>query len=611
MLKPLDISEGAPWKKRIRAWRVASCSLAPANPDRGIAVTNQSGVQQVYAWEPETGELRQLTFVERGRPGARLAPDGRFIYYLQDDRGNEIGHIVRVPFEGGEPEDITPDLEPYALSMIPTSLDASRIAFIGATRDGFVLRHAAMAADGAIGEWHQAFRSYALTHGPILSSDGRFASMGNTERSGNTDSEIIVVDLNSGEIAARIFEEGGSNTPGRWARRSQRFLAASNASGVNRPYIYDMEAHRRIDLPIDLAGEVAAVDWSDDERSLLVMQTWHARIRLFIYTIETQELRELVHPGGTLQGATFWKDAIVATLNSPERPTTVVELDRQTGEQVRVLLDSEPVEPGDPWKSVSFTSSGNSVIQGWLALPKDHSGEPGPCVIEMHGGPTAVTIEMNYPRYQALLDHGFPVFFLNYRGSVTFGRDFERCIIGDLGNREVDDVVATRKWLVDSGIADPKQVFLTGWSYGGYLTLQTVGRAPGLWAGGIAGIAIADWGLMYEDQAETLRRYQASIFGGTPDQVPDATRTASPITYASDVDTPLLVFQGANDTRCPRRQYEVYEEKMRELGKEITTEWFDAGHGSYVNDVVIEHTEKTLEFLYRRVDELAATQSRR
>jgi dipeptidyl aminopeptidase/acylaminoacyl peptidase len=61
------------------------------------------------------------------------------------------------------------------------------------------------------------------------------------------------------------------------------------------------------------------------------------------------------------------------------------------------------------------------------------------------------------------------------------------------------------------------------------------------------------------------------------------------------------VFQGANDSRCPRRQYEAYEEKMRELGKEIETVWFDAGHGSYVNDVVIEHTEKTLEFLYDHV----------
>eukprot|EP01045_Picozoa_sp_COSAG04_P041409 COSAG04_NODE_12570_length_646_cov_0.941499_2_plen_124_part_01 len=61
-------------------------------------------------------------------------------------------------------------------------------------------------------------------------------------------------------------------------------------------------------------------------------------------------------------------------------------------------------------------------------------------------------------------------------------------------------------------------------------------------------------GRMYEDQADTLRGYQRALFKGAPSEVPEATATASPITYAADVAAPLLVQQGANDTRCPRRQ---------------------------------------------------------
>ncbi len=607
MLKPLDTSDSAPWKQRIRAWSISSATIAAANPDRGIAVTNESGVLQVYAWTPESGELRQLTFDEKGRPGARLSPDGRYIYHLKDTRGDELGHIVRVPWEGGEPEDITPGLDPYAVSMIPTSLDCSRLAFIGATREGFVLRHAPLGANGEIGAWTEAFRSPALTMGPGLSFDGRYASLANTARSGDTDGDVVVIDLESGEVAATLFDVGGSNSPGSWANHAHRFLGSTNVTGVARPYVFDVATGERRMLPIDLAGDVSAMDWSDDDRTLLVSQTWHAKVRVFVYELESQELRELASPGGALYGAGFWKDGIMAVLNSPQRPTTVVELDSRTGEERRVLLDSEPVAPGVPWTSVTFPSSGGAIIQGWLALPDGHDGKPGPAVIEIHGGPTSVMVEMNSPRYQALVDHGFPVLHVNYRGSITFGRAFERCIIGDLGNREVDDVVAAREWLVREGIADPAQVFLTGWSYGGYLTLQTVGRAPGLWAGGIGGIAIADWVLMFEDQAETLRRYQASIFGGTPTDKPEEHRRASPITYAEAVDTPLLVFQGANDTRCPRRQFEAYEEKMRELGKELETVWFDAGHGIWQDDLVIEHTAKTLEFLYGRVEPPALT----
>jgi len=113
-----------------------------------------------------------------------------------------------------------------------------------------------------------------------------------------------------------------------------------------------------------------------------------------------------------------------------------------------------------------------------------------------------------------------------------------------------------------AGHRRPESVMLTGWSYGGYLTLQTLGRYPDLWAGGMSGIAIADWTVMYEDEAETLRGYQRSLFGGTPQEKPEAHAAASPITYAEDVRAPIYIIQGSNDTRCPARQMRGYEEKI-------------------------------------------------
>jgi dipeptidyl aminopeptidase/acylaminoacyl peptidase len=198
---------------------------------------------------------------------------------------------------------------------------------------------------------------------------------------------------------------------------------------------------------------------------------------------------------------------------------------------------------------------------------------------------------------------------VNYRGSSTFGHEFESAIRGELGRREVDDIVAARTWLVDHGVADPDLVFLTGWSYGGYLTLHASGMAPGLWAGGMAGIAIADWRLMFEDMAETLRQYAVALFGGGPDDVPDVYRSSSPITYAEHVDTPLLVFQGSNDTRCPARQLRVYEERLRELGKPIEVEWFDAGHGTLDAEQQIRFQQQMLDFAGAIVDERTATRA--
>ena len=145
----------------------------------------------------------------------------------------------------------------------------------------------------------------------------------------------------------------------------------------------------------------------------------------------------------------------------------------------------------------------------------------------------------------------------------------------------------------------PDAVILTGGSYGGYLTLQTLGKRPELWAGGIAEVAIADWRLMYEDQAETLRGYQRALFGGTPDETAEATRTGSPITYADAVEAPVFIIQGSNDTRCPARQMRVYEQTMQDAGKDISIHWFEAGHGSKAIAQNIEHMELALQWVYR------------
>jgi dipeptidyl aminopeptidase/acylaminoacyl peptidase len=201
------------------------------------------------------------------------------------------------------------------------------------------------------------------------------------------------------------------------------------------------------------------------------------------------------------------------------------------------------------------------------------------------------------PRGQVWTDHGYAYFSLNYRGSTTFGREFKESIWGHPGELEVRDIVAGRQWLVERGIAIPDEVFLTGWSYGGFLTLHGLGVAPGLWAAGMAGIAVADWVSEYEDENDALRAYDRALFGGTPaDKMSDYVK-ASPLTYCSAVDAPVMIVQGRNDTRCPARQVEMYEARMRELGKRCEVTWFDAGHAAGANiEQMIGFIGSMLEF---------------
>ena len=76
---------------------------------------------------------------------------------------------------------------------------------------------------------------------------------------------------------------------------------------------------------------------------------------------------------------------------------------------------------------------------------------PYPVVLETHGGPTAATFPNFHAQAQAFIDAGYAFLSLNYRGSTTFGREFEHAIWGRLGELEIEDMAAARTWLIDNG----------------------------------------------------------------------------------------------------------------------------------------------------------------
>jgi hypothetical protein len=136
MITNIQLDAKAPWKQRFRAPDVIWNQIAPANPARGLVINNASGTYQLYAWDVPTNTLRQLTDRPEGCLDGVLSGDGRYVYYLDDRQGNEIGHFVRIPFENGEAQDLTPDLPSYS-SFAFTSSGSGVIGFMAADADGF------------------------------------------------------------------------------------------------------------------------------------------------------------------------------------------------------------------------------------------------------------------------------------------------------------------------------------------------------------------------------------------------------------------------------------------------------------------------------------------
>jgi dipeptidyl aminopeptidase/acylaminoacyl peptidase len=595
----------APWVERFRAPTIPWTALAKAAPMRGLVSSNKAGLYQLYSWDRTTGDLRQLTHVAEGIARGYMSPDGRYVYFFVDAKGNEIGHWIRVPFEGGEPQKATPGVDDYNRVFISFSQNSQAMGITTTSAEGFTIFIFPLNDAGEMGEPRQLYRSSSVAVGPFLAYDARTAVIITQDRSSKIDYKLLAFDVVSGEQIAELGDADASINafafsplPG-----DTRLLAITNQSGYDRPLIWDPRTNERLDLALaELDGDVSPEDWSPDGNRILLNQMLCAVQRLYTYDLKQQALKALAHPPGTLgkqrYGDLYFAsdDEIFASYQNSEQPLCVIALDSHTGQQTRVIMPATDQPAGSPIRSITFASSDGQPVQAWLIVPEGEG--PFPTIIETHGGPFQAATDQFSPSAMMWVDHGFAYCTVNYRGSTTFGKEFKNKIYHDLGNWEVEDVVAAHAWLVDNQIAIPNQVFMTGWSYGGFLTLQVLGKYPDLWACGLAGMAVADWILCDEDSTDAFKAVDIAWFGGSPDECPERYRASSPITYAENVRAPILIIQGKNDTATPARQIEVYEQKMRALGKEIDVHWYDAGHGSSSTDVelIIAHHQIMLDF---------------
>jgi len=602
----LNLDDNAPWKQRYRAPSVRSAQIASSCPARAILNDTRSGSLQYYAWDIPSNSLRQLTDTPGGfSMDMYISPDGRWVYYLLDRQGAETGHFVRIPYEGGDPQDLTPQLPPYSPFGFMISRSGRRIALTAVYDNIHHVYCLDIEKDGRLGALRQIHASPQYMEEVCISHDGDVLVVRSTERSGNLQFSLLAFDAATGEKISELWDGGESSLdimlpspiPG-----DPRLLATTTRSGVETLLTWNPRTGERADLSFkNVTGAVRAFNWSPDGQRIL-FRTFNAAVQqLHIHDFATGETTALRAPAGVHIAPCFSPDGteIYSRWESATTRSCLIALSALTGEMRRKALSAGEIPPGHELNSVIFPSSDGQIVQAWLGLP-DGEG-PFSTIIDIHGGPHNMVTNYFSPDAQAWLDHGFAYCAVNYRGSTTFGREFEQKIWGQPGHWEIEDLVAARAWLVEQNIAKADAIFLTGWSWGGYLTLLGLGKRPDLWAGGMAGIAAADWSMSYEDAADNIRGWLVSMFGGTPEEKPEQYRLSSAITYVENVKAPVLIIQGRNDTIAPPRPVEIYESRIKALGKDIEVHWYDTGHaGSFTSiDEAIRHQELMLRFAYR------------
>lgn len=578
------------WRDRFRAPAVIRAEVARSNPDRGVAVADVDDRMQAHAWDRAAGSMTPVTSSDAAVTTAAISADGQWIYAMvEEEPGTELGHLHAFPFGGGPSRDLTPSLDPYASFLFrPTGGGVAALAGIGGGQALIVAGD-----DGA-----EVISLPSAPFGLVVSPDETRAAVTLATPGAGMVPLLQLLDLGTGKVLAQA--EGTSG----WAMWGDLVAVGFVDGDWIRPGFWDGST---VDpIPVDIPGDVTPVDWSADGSTILLAQSHRSRSALFLHQVSTGALTPLHRPPGgsypPLLGSpsslvandralTIWSDAA--------HPWRAVEI--TSGGFGAVLPPGEqPTFPGPAWEEFTFPSAGGVEVQGWLLRPEGEG--PWPTVVYTHGGPTSVAGPTFVPVCSAWFDVGFAVASINYRGSTTFGVSFREALTGNIGGPDVDDVVFARRWLVEGGIADPGRVVKNGYSYGGYLTLQALGTHPELWAAGIAGAPVTDWAMMYQDANDMLRGYQKSLFGATPEELPELHSRASPRSYVDAYQAPLLISQPEADSRTPIRPVRQFVEDLRAAGKEVELRLLRGGHAGSGKEQTIEMVESWLDFAASVVD---------
>jgi dipeptidyl aminopeptidase/acylaminoacyl peptidase len=580
------------WERRFRAPTVGFPHWARHAPDRLALTSNESGAWQVYAWDRAGGGRRRVTDDPIGVPFGLCTPDGAGVVWFHDVTGDETGHWVVQPFDGGgESGPLVPGL-PDAWSA-GLALGDGVVVVGTADDDGFAVHVSA-------GDGHRLLHRHPETvEVADLSRDSSLLCLEHAQHADNIHLALRVVDPATGETVGEQWDGPGLGlSVAGWARVAgdQRLAFVHEREGTERPGVWDLATDERRDLPVDLPGDVRIADWWPDASALLVVHQHEGRHRLFRLDLGTEALEPVPHPEGTISGARVRPDGEVwFRVADGATPPSVRSVE---GNEV-CAAEGERAPGGRPYRSWSFTNPVGQRVHGFVATPPGPG--PHPVVMLVHGGPTWAYQDSFMPDVQAWVDHGVAVAMVNYRGSTGYGIAFRDALIGDPGFPEVADVVAGLDALVADGVADGSRAVVAGGSWGGYVSLLAIGLHPERWAAAVAAVPVGDYLGAYEDEAPSLQAFDRSLFGGSPGEVGDLYVERSPLTYVDRVRAPVLIIAGDNDSRCPIRQVLNYVEALGARGGEVELYRFDAGHGSLVVDERVRHMAAELDFVLPRL----------
>jgi len=493
----------------------------------------------------------------------RISPCGGWLAYLSPRSGNREVWLHPLTEEGGADDIQLTDLggEINSLAWAPSG-EAMAVA---CNRYG---SFDVYQVDLGTGEWERLTDGDVHEHFPAYAPDGTRLYYVRLSESWE-DHTVVEVELAGGETRS-VVQDPGLFDYQIGKRFSYPLPSPDGEAMLFRSHRNNWINYWRADLadpgepePLceeeyDQAGESGTISlgdasWSPDGRFVAYPSNRNGNVELRVVCLATGESEAIAADGEGVVTHPAWSpdgEKIAFTYQDFLSPPDVHIVrvrgegdELQFGEPER-LTNSVPAglrrKLNRPEKHTFFSFDGLE-IPAYIYRPDDAPDEPGPAILEIHGGPVDQFRDTIHHVVQYYVQRGYTVMMCNVRGSAGYGKEFERGISNGWGVDDLKDLVAGARYLVEQGLADPERIGVTGQSYGGFLSMAVACCAPkGVFQAAIGRTGYADWGHYYRHGGKRTVKLMLHSMGRMEDH-PERYEKGAPLRHADGATMPLFI----------------------------------------------------------------------
>ena len=577
-----------------------------------VFVANITGRNNLWLVPAEGGWPTQLTVSDQRQSHPAWSPDGKWIAYQSDYDGDEQWDIFLVSPKTGQVVNVTKTRE-IAEENPVWSPDGRYLAYMVKPKTSS--SHEIDIYDTLLRETkHITTNTPAdkMNVNPIWSKDGKFIVYTQEEAKG-TNSNIFVADVSSGRATLLTTHEGEKYfVANDFSPDGKQLLITSNANNsFDNAGLLDI-ASKKIGWLTEEKWQVAGGHFSPDGKSVTWTANVDGNIDLYIHAIDSGKITKLPLPEGvnSFGGAesAFSRDGVRLLYyhNGANAPNDVWVYELATGKSTQVthsLMAGVPASHFvEPFLAHYPSRDGKWTISALVYVPRNmqRNGQNA-AIVYIHGGPASQTVNSFNRFIQHIVNQGYMVIAPNYRGSTGYGDQFQHANLFDMGGGDLQDVLAATDFVKATGYPDPKKIAVMGGSYGGYLTMMAVTKAPELWAAGVPLVPFVNWFTEIQNEDPVLQQSDRATMGD-PEKNPDFFRERSPFFFVDRIKAPLLLLAGGHDPRCPKEEtIQVVDAIKKHGGVADYKIYEDEGHGFARVENQIDAYQRVSNFLKAHV----------